>query len=115
LPARPSRRSWSSSTSASPICAVWANPLPGQPIDTVCRPFDRTRDGFVLGEGAGALILEDLDLARARGARIYAEIVGYGSAADGFDMIAPASGGEGSARAMKMALERWACRRRDRP
>ena len=83
------------------------NPLPGQPIDTVCRPFDRTRDGFVLGEGAGALILEDLDLARARGARIYAEIVGYGSAADGFDMIAPASGGEGSARAMKMALERW--------
>ena len=83
------------------------SPLPGQPIDTVCRPFDRTRDGFVLGEGAGALILEDLDLARARGARIYAEIVGYGSAADGFDMIAPASGGEGSARAMKMALERW--------
>ncbi len=81
-------------------------PLPGQPIATVCRPFDRTRDGFVLGEGAAALILEDLDLARARGARIYAEIVGYGSAADGFDMIAPAEGGEGSARAMKMALER---------
>jgi beta-ketoacyl-acyl-carrier-protein synthase II len=82
-------------------------PLPGQPIETVCRPFDRTRDGFVLGEGGGALILEDLELARARGARIYAEVVGYGSAADGFDMIAPANGGEGSARAMKMALERW--------
>ena len=82
------------------------SPLPDQPIGTVCRPFDRTRDGFVLGEGAGALILEDLDLARARGARIYAEVVGYGSAADGFDMIAPANGGEGSARAMKMALER---------
>jgi 3-oxoacyl-[acyl-carrier-protein] synthase II len=81
-------------------------PLPGQPIGSVCRPFDRTRDGFVLGEGAGALILEDLELAKARGARIYAEVVGYGSAADGFDMIAPASGGEGSARAMKMALER---------
>jgi beta-ketoacyl-acyl-carrier-protein synthase II len=81
-------------------------PLPGQPIGTVCRPFDRTRDGFVLGEGAGAVILEDLDLAKARGARIYAEIVGYGSAADGFDMIAPANHGEGSARAMKMALER---------
>ena len=81
-------------------------PLPGQPIGTVCRPFDRTRDGFVLGEGAGALILEDLELARARGAKIYAEVVGYGSAADGFDMIAPADGGEGSARAMKMALER---------
>jgi 3-oxoacyl-[acyl-carrier-protein] synthase II len=82
-------------------------PLPGMPIGTTCRPFDRTRDGFVLGEGAGALILEDLELAEARGARIYAEVVGYGSAADGFDMIAPAEGGEGSARAMKMALERW--------
>ena len=81
-------------------------PLPGQPIGSVCRPFDRTRDGFVLGEGAGALIIEDLDLAKARGATIYAEVVGYGSAADGFDMIAPADGGEGSARAMKMALER---------
>jgi beta-ketoacyl-acyl-carrier-protein synthase II len=81
-------------------------PLPGQPIETVCRPFDRTRDGFVLGEGAGALILEDLELAKARGATIYAEVVGYGSAADGFDMIAPANHGEGSARAMKMALER---------
>ena len=82
------------------------SPLPGQPIGTVCRPFDRTRDGFVLGEGGAALILEDLELAKARGARIYAEVVGYGSAADGFDMIAPAEGGEGSARAMKMALER---------
>ncbi len=82
------------------------SPLPGQPIATVCRPFDRTRDGFVLGEGAGALILEDLDLAKARGARIYAEVVGYGSAADGYDMIAPADHGEGSTRAMKMALER---------
>jgi 3-oxoacyl-[acyl-carrier-protein] synthase II len=81
-------------------------PLPGQPIGTVCRPFDRTRDGFVLGEGAGALILEDLELAKARGAKIYAEVVGYGSAADGYDMIAPADGGEGSARAMKMSLER---------
>ena len=81
-------------------------PLPGRPIGTVSRPFDRTRDGFVLGEGAGALILEDLDLAKARGAKIYAEVVGYGSAADGFDMIAPADRGEGSARAMKMALER---------
>ena len=82
------------------------SPLPGQPIGTVARPFDRTRDGFVLGEGGAALILEDLDLAKARGAHIYAEIVGYGSAADGYDMIAPADGGEGSARAMKMALER---------
>jgi len=82
------------------------SPLAGRPIGSVSRPFDRTRDGFVLGEGAGALIIEDLDLAKARGAKIYAEVVGYGSAADGFDMIAPADGGEGSARAMKMALER---------
>jgi 3-oxoacyl-[acyl-carrier-protein] synthase II len=81
-------------------------PLPDQPISSACRPFDRTRDGFILGEGGGALVLEDLELARARGARIYAEVVGYGSAADGFDMIAPADGGEGSARAMKMAMER---------
>ena len=81
-------------------------PRPGQPIGTVSRPFDKTRDGFVLGEGAGSLILEDLELAKARGAKIYAEVVGYGSAADGFDMIAPAEHGEGAARAMKASLER---------
>ena len=82
------------------------NPRPGEPIGTVSRPFDLTRDGFVLGEGAGSLFLEDLELAKARGARIYAEVVGYGSAADGWDMIQPIEGGVGSARAMKMALER---------
>ena len=82
------------------------SPLDGKGFASSCRPFDRTRDGFILGEGAGALVLEDLELAKARGARIYAEVVGYGSAADGFDMIAPAEGGEGSARAMRMAMER---------
>ncbi len=81
-------------------------PRPGEPIETVSRPFDLTRNGFVLGEGAGGLFLEDLELAKARGARIYAEVVGYGSAADGWDMIQPIEGGTGSARAMKMALER---------
>ncbi|GAC1670921.1 MAG: beta-ketoacyl-ACP synthase II [Candidatus Limnocylindrales bacterium] len=81
-------------------------PRPGEPLATVSRPFDRTRDGFVLGEGAGGLFLEDLELAKARGARIYAEVVGYGSAADGWDMIQPIAGGSGSARAMKMALDR---------
>ncbi len=81
-------------------------PLPDSPLETACRPFDKTRNGFILGEGGGALIIEDLELAKARGAKIYAEVVGYGSAADGFDMIAPASHGEGSTRAMKMALER---------
>ncbi len=82
------------------------NPRPGEPLATVSRPFDLTRDGFVLGEGAASLFLEDLELAKARGARIYAEIVGYGSAADGWDMIQPVEAGAGSARAMKMALER---------
>ena len=81
-------------------------PRPGEGPETVSRPFDATRDGFVLGEGAGSLFLEDLDLARARGARIYAEVVGYGSAADGWDMVQPIDAGAGSARAMKMALER---------
>jgi 3-oxoacyl-[acyl-carrier-protein] synthase II len=81
-------------------------PRPGEPLQTVSRPFDKTRDGFVLGEGAGSLFLEDLELAKARGAKIYAEIVGYGSAADGWDMIQPIANGTGSARAMKMALDR---------
>ncbi len=82
------------------------NPRPGHPLSDVSRPFDRTRDGFVLGEGAAGLMLEDLELAKARGARIYAEVVGYGSAADGWDMIQPIEGGTGSARAMRTALER---------
>jgi len=82
------------------------SPRPGEPLQTVSRPFDATRNGFVLGEGAGGLFLEDLELAKARGARIYAEVVGYGSAADGWDMIQPIEKGVGSARAMKMALER---------
>ena len=81
-------------------------PRPGEAPQTVSRPFDLTRDGFVLGEGAGSLMLEDLELAKARGARIYAEVVGYGSAADGWDMIQPVDLGAGSARAMKMALDR---------
>jgi beta-ketoacyl-acyl-carrier-protein synthase II len=82
------------------------NPRPGEPISTVSRPFDATRDGFVLGEGAAGLFLEDMDLAKARGAHIYAEVVGYGSAADGWDMIQPIEHGAGSSRAMQMALDR---------
>ena len=81
-------------------------PRPGEAPSTVSRPFDLTRNGFVLGEGAGSLFLEDLELAKARGARIYAEVVGYGSAADGWDMIQPIAAGVGSARAMQMALDR---------
>jgi 3-oxoacyl-[acyl-carrier-protein] synthase II len=81
-------------------------PRPGEAPQTVSRPFDATRDGFVLGEGAASLFLEDLELAKARGARIYAEVVGYGSAADGWDMVQPIDAGVGSSRAMQMALDR---------
>jgi 3-oxoacyl-[acyl-carrier-protein] synthase II len=70
------------------------------------RPFDATRDGFVMGEGAGMLILEDLDFARARGAKILAELVGYGSTADAHHVTEPAPGGEGLVRAMRRALQK---------
>ena len=81
-------------------------PREGRPLGDISRPFDRTRDGFVLGEGAGALIVEDLELAKARGAKIYAEVVGYGNAADAWDLIQPVEKGDGVRRAMEMALER---------
>lgn len=68
-----------------------------------CRPFDRDRDGFIMGEGAGVVILEDLDRARARGSRIYCELVGYGMSADAHHMTAPCEDGAGAVRVMQNA------------
>lgn len=75
------------------------------PPHEVSRPFDRTRDGFVLGEGAGVLILEDYDRARKRGAKIYAEVLGFGSSFDAYSIIKPDPDGRGAARAIRSALE----------
>src|SRR5262249_29445765 len=74
-----------------------------QTPDKASRAYDVDRDGFVIAGGAGVLVLEELEHAKARGARIYAEMAGYGATSDGFDMVAPS--GEGAVRCMRMALK----------
>ena len=86
------------------FCALKALSRRNDAPEKASRPFDLKRDGFVVGEGCGIVILEELERAKRRGARIYAEVVGYGLTGDAYHMTAPAPDGEGAAQAMRMAL-----------
>lgn len=86
------------------FCAMKAMSTRNDEPQKASRPFDADRDGFVMGEGSGVIVLEDLEHAQARGAKIYCEIIGYGNTADANHMTSPAPEGEGAARCMRMAL-----------
>lgn len=89
----------------SGFCAMKAMSTEKDNPEQACRPFDKRRSGFVMGEGAGVLILESLEHAKARGAHIYAELAGYGSTSDAYHITTPVPGGAGAARAMQLALK----------
>lgn len=86
------------------FCAMKAMSAEKENFKEACRPFDRRRSGFVMGEGAGIITLESLERAEARGARIYAELIGYGSTSDAYHITSPAPDGKGAVRAMESAL-----------
>ncbi|MBS0574882.1 MAG: beta-ketoacyl-ACP synthase II [Proteobacteria bacterium] len=93
-----------SPTSVGGFCAMKAMSTRNDDPTRASRPWDRDRDGFVLGDGAGILVLEEYEHARARGARIYCELAGYGATSDAFHMTAPSENGEGAARCMAIAM-----------
>ncbi|HHW4672820.1 MAG TPA: beta-ketoacyl-ACP synthase II [Xylella fastidiosa subsp. pauca] len=95
----------SSPTAIGGFCAMRAMSTRNDDPTGASRPWDKGRDGFVLGDGAGILVLEEYEYAKARGARIYAELAGFGATSDAFHMTMPVEDGEGAARCMRIALQ----------